>query len=71
MLHSRDQILASGSCARRWLVHVALFLSHVALLLVSMLVGFFFLLVGLLNETVNVLLTFAAKAVKPRKLEND
>ncbi|MEP6667915.1 MAG: hypothetical protein ABJF10_02115 [Chthoniobacter sp.] len=71
MLFSRDQILASGKNARRWFVRLILFLGGSALLLASMLVGFLFLLVSWANEAVNLLLIFAAKTVRPRKLEND
>jgi len=68
---SRDQNLAFGNDARRWLVRVVLATSGVALLFFSMVIGLFFLVLGALNESVNLLLTVAAKAVKPRKLEND
>ncbi|MDR3401837.1 MAG: hypothetical protein P4L99_04990 [Chthoniobacter sp.] len=68
---SRDQTLASGNDARRWMVRLVLATSGVALLFFSMVIGLFFLVVGALNEAVNLLLMVAAKAVKPRKLEND
>jgi len=68
---SRVHPLASGNHPRRWIGRFIYFLSGAVLLLVSMGISFFFLVIGVLNEAVNVLFTLAAKAVKPRKFEND
>jgi hypothetical protein len=67
--------------ARRWMVRLVLFLGGAALFLASpshyqyrrleLLVGLAAILTGLVNMAIDLLLTFAAKTVKPRKLGND